>query len=275
MIRPVVPVLLLSVLSAGAVALPPAQQDTQAIPIALSDPARPASVRANIMNGRIHVRGEDRRDVLVTPRPSPDSRRRTRAPEPPPEGLRRLTQGGGLTITEENNQISISATILRQGDVDIQVPTRTNLNLRGLNGSEIVVENVEGDIEVNHLNGAVRLTNVAGSVVADSHNGNVIVTLARIAGDKAMAFTSFNGNIDVTLPATTKANLKMRSDNGDIFTDFDVQLQPPAASQATRRSDGRTRIDVNRAMYGAINGGGPEFELRTFNGNIYVRRGAQ
>jgi hypothetical protein len=67
----------------------------------------------------------------------------------------------------------------------------------------------------------------------------------------------------------------MRSDRGEIFTDFDVQMRPttPAGSQRTRRSDGRIRIDVNQSIQGSVNGGGPEFELRTFNGNIYVRKG--
>ena len=48
--------------------------------------------------------------------------------------------------------------------------------------------------------------------------------------------------------------------------------RPAAAPQA--RTDGRIRIiDANQSVYGAINGGGPEFELRTYNGDIWVRKG--
>jgi hypothetical protein len=89
-----------------------------------------------------------------------------------------------------------------------------------------------------------------------------------------MAFTSLNGTVDVTLPPNTKANLRLRSDNGDVYSDFDVQL---AASQPvvqeSRSANGRYRISRNRSIVGAINGGGPEFELRTFNSNVYVRKG--
>ena len=60
--------------------------------------------------------------------------------------------------------------------------------------------------------------------------------------DKAMAFTSFNGPVDVTLPATIKANLKMRSDQGEIFTDFDVQLRPPRRRPPTRPAAGTASI---------------------------------
>jgi hypothetical protein len=111
-------------------------------------------------------------------------------------------------------------------------------------------------------------------VVANTHNQDVRVTLTRITADKAMSFLSHNGDVDVTLPASAKANLKMRSDNGEIFTDFDIQIRPAGPSQTSPRGRG-FRVEINQSLYGAINGGGPEFELRTYNGNIYVRRGAQ
>ena len=90
-----------------------------------------------------------------------------------------------------------------------------------------------------------------------------------------MAFTSLNGTVDVTLPPTTKANLRLRSDRGDVYSDFDVQLAPAAAPvvEESRSSNGRYRISRNRSIVGTINGGGPEFELRTFNSNVYVRKG--
>ena len=81
----------------------------------------------------------------------------------------------------------------------------------------------------------------------------------------------------MTLPASAKANLKMRSDMGEIFSAFDIQNRPvtSTAPQAGRRSDGGFRLEVNQSIQGSVNGGGPEFELRTFNGNIYLRKGAQ
>ena len=90
-----------------------------------------------------------------------------------------------------------------------------------------------------------------------------------------MAFTSLNGTVDVTLPPATKANLRLRSDNGDVYSDFDVQWRRrhPRRLRPSNSSNGRYRTGRNRSVVGAINGGGPEFELRTFNSNVYVRKG--
>jgi DUF4097 and DUF4098 domain-containing protein YvlB len=157
---------------------------------------------------------------------------------------------------------------------EIEAPARANLKLSTVNGGEILVENIEGELTVSNTNGGITLNNVAGSVMAATTNGNVRATLTRVTAQKEMAFTSLNGTVDVTLPPTTKANLRLRSNNGDVYSDFDVQLaaSTPVVQEA-RSSNGRYRISRNRSIVGAINGGGPEFELRTFNSNVYVRKG--
>lgn len=279
--------LTLSALCVMASGVAEAQQSDQAtaqqVTVPLSDPSRPATLTVNLIQGGVTIRGTNRKDVLVEAqsieerRGSGRGRGSGRSPDSA-AGLRRIVQSGGFEIEENNNQIRVTSGANHAGtNFTIQVPARINLKLTTLNQGPIIVENVEGEIEVNNQNESVTMTNVAGSVVANAHNGHVKVVMTRLASDKAMAFTSFNGNVDVTLPPSVKANLKLRSDMGEVFTDFDIQVRPATttAPQAVRGGDGRIRIDVNKSVQGTVNGGGPEFELRTFNGNIYVRRGAQ
>jgi hypothetical protein len=256
----------------GSMAL--AQQpsaDTVTVP--LSDPAQRALIDVSLVSGSITVRGANRKDVRVTAQPAPDRPGRRAAADT--AGLRRIPQVAGFRISEEGNRVKVSSDSPNKTiSFEIEVPARTNLKLETVNGGEILVENVEGDLDVSNVNGGITLNGVAGSVTAGTTNGLVRATLTRVTDQKAMAFTSLNGVVDVTLPSTTRANLRMRSDNGDIYSDFDVQLAPSApAVQETRGSDGRYRIRRNRAVVGTINGGGPDFELRTFNSNVYVRRG--
>ena len=70
-----------------------------------------------------------------------------------------------------------------------------------------------------------------------------------------------NGTVDVTLPADVKANLRMKTENGEIWSDFDVKLDPtsrPPVVDDQRKSGGRYRVRMDKSMYGTINGGGPE-----------------
>jgi Putative adhesin len=158
-------------------------------------------------------------------------------------------------------------------DFDIEVPLKTNVKLSTVSG-DISVTNVEGVLEANSMNGDLSLASVAGSVVAHTVNGDVTAVLTRADAEAPMAFTTLNGEVDVTLPATIKANLKLRTDNGDTFTDFDIPAAPSRPTpRGSRQGDGRFRLEVERAVLASLNGGGPDIELRSFNGRVYLRRG--
>ena len=53
---------------------------------------------------------------------------------------------------------------------------------------------------------------------------------------------------------------------------FDVQLGAPESKVTQGRSGGRYRLEVEREVRGTVGGGGPEIQLRTFNGDIVLRR---
>ncbi len=285
-------------LCAGIVALcagaaSPATQ-TQPVPdrttVAFSDPSRPGLLHVALVTGSIVVKGADVKDVTIeTHARHPDlegfhgPHGRFHGPGQPdddPEeearGLHRLTQQPALNVEEQDNRMSISSpSFNRPADLEIQVPRRTSLELSTVNGGDIHVEGVDGELEVSNVNGTITLTAVGGSVVAHTVNGKVTAALARVSPQKPMAFSSLNGAIDITLPAATKANLKLQTDNGSAYTDFDLHALPQtsdAVVEDTRQSGGRYRLKVNKVIYGAINGGGQDIEVRTFNGNIYVRK---
>jgi hypothetical protein len=258
----------------GAVSL--AAQDTNAdrVNVTWTDPARPGLVKVNLLNGGISVKTHTGRDVIIDARGVRTNRRG------PAEigGLRRIDANPtGLRVEEQNNVMNITNGFGGGccADLDIQVPARTNLELKTLNGGQIIVDGVEGELEITNSNGSVVLTNVAGSVVAHSLNGRVVVSLRQITSDKPMSFTSMNGVIDVTLPPTTKANMKMRTDHGEVYSDFDIQLRPSDNKPAVvdgRRQGGPFRIEIDKSVMGTVNGGGPDFDFRTMNGNIFIRK---
>ena len=249
------------------------QASADQVTVPLSDPSRPGLIDVSLVQGSITVRGTNRKDVLVIARPETD--RPSRRYDPDATGMRRIPQSAGFRISEDANRIKVASdSPNRSITFEIEAPARTNLRLHAVNGGEILVENIEGDLDISNVNGGITLNGVAGTVNAGTTNGGVRASLTRVTADKQMAFTSLNGTVDVTLPAATKANLRLRSDHGDVYSDFDVQLAASApVVQENRGSNGRYRISRNRSIVGAINGGGPEFELRTFNSNVYVRKG--
>jgi DUF4097 and DUF4098 domain-containing protein YvlB len=180
----------------------------------------------------------------------------------------------GLEVEEEGNEVTISTQSWRHAtDLVIQVPVASSLEIGSTNDGEVVIENVSGQIEVNNSFGPVVLRNVSGTAVIHAVNGDIEASLSRI-GEKPMSFSTMNGDVDVTLPADAKASLKMKTQTGEVYSDFDVVLTraPQKVEDSEKTERGRYRISFESAIYGNINGGGPEITLNTFSGDIYVRK---
>lgn len=130
------------------------------------------------------------------------------------EGLKKLTLPGstGLSVEEKDNRMEIRTRTMRNSvDLVIQVPFSTSLDLSSPMGGEIEVDNVKGEIEVSNMNGTINLMSVSGTVLANSMSGSIEVTFVEVTPDTPMSFSTMTGDIDVTLPAGTKANLKMKT----------------------------------------------------------------
>lgn len=252
----------IALLAAGAAA----QDSPDRITVPFSDPSRPQTVTGHLLNGCFTVEGADMKEVAVE-----GGGELTHKPPRGAEGLRRLGPGG-ITVEESSNTIRIAGPANRS--VKLQVPKTVTLKLECTNGGELRVSNVTGDTELNNLNGNIRAQGMVGSVLAHSLNGRIVVTIDQVTAGKPMSFSTLNGDIDVTLPADTKATLRLKSDNGEVYTDFEVKLQPNNTSSAEdkRTEGGKSRVKMDKSFTGTINGGGPDISFKTLNGNIFVRQ---
>lgn len=274
--------------------------------VPFSDPSKPGLVEAGLLNGSITVTGYPGKEVQIEAdnrmkkiedehdfdidvdidfntgsRSSSRSRSRSRSSGEKKKDLNGLKKISGSTssieVTEEDNRMEIDVNSWKHAvDLSIKVPHNTSIILNTVNDGDILVSDVKGEIEVKALNGEVTLKNVGGVVVANSHNGDLTVQMNRIETGKPMAFTSFNGDVDVTLPANAKANVKIKTQNGDIYTDFEMTKIPDPSSivhDKTHDKDGKYHVKIDRSHYATINGGGSEFNFKTFNGDIIIRQG--
>jgi hypothetical protein len=247
------------------------------ITVPLSNPSQPATVKVRLISGSITVTGGSGSQVVVESQGGTDRGRGRRDRDNPPPGMHRIDGGGqGFNIEEDRNVVTINPDRGGQNmNFAIQVPVNTSVELKSINGGHIDVTGISGELDVENTNGTVNLKNVSGSVVAHTLNGAITVTLDRAAPDKPMSFTSLNGRVDVTLPADTKARLRVKTTNGAVYSDFDVKLEPDGSKPVVedgRGQGGKYRIRMDRGVYGSINGGGPEYTFQTMNGSILIHK---
>lgn len=174
--------------------------------------------------------------------------------------------GIGLSVTREGNVLSVVKAQKGSGKYTIRVPNKAAISYTEANwqGGDFELADMDGAIELKLNNSRAELNNVAGPVIANSTNGGIQVKFKNINQQKPSSISVVNGEIDLTLPASTKANWKLRSINGEVYTDFDMALPKD-------KSD-LQKIAGSNTVEGKTNGGGVEMNVYTINSDIFIRK---
>jgi len=254
-------------------AAPVAGQDQpQMINIPLSSPGEPLTLEIDILSARIEVIGEDREDAEFAVSVEQGSRQIIT-----PSGAKPLTGGAySLEVDEEDNHITVD-TDWRANKVSIvaRIPRHADLELSTTNDGEILVSNIVGNLQLENIHGPITATNIAGSVIAETVGEKIDVSFASIDGSSAMALSSINGDVHLGLPANAGVQLHIDSAQGEIYSDFEVEVQPTKPVIERKNDRGGVEVRVESVIVADINGGGSVIKLKTLNGDIQIRKSGE
>ncbi|HUJ42796.1 MAG TPA: DUF4097 family beta strand repeat-containing protein [Opitutaceae bacterium] len=203
----------------------PAADDSAAVsPTSLkfSDPAKPGKIRLHVMWGDVTVTGADTAEVTIV-----SNIKNKNAPEVRPDGLRRLDSEVTYSASEKDNVITIELggeapfPPATDAALTITAPRTTSVVVQNSLGGDVTVKNLAGDAEIRCLNGEVKLEQISGAALVETMNGEIHASFTKVAEGKPLSFTSMNGEVEVRVPADTKANVRLRTQNGAVYTDFD------------------------------------------------------
>jgi hypothetical protein len=247
---------------------------TEQLIVPLSSPGKAYTLKVELVMGSIKVVSYDGKDIVldVTPKKEDDDSQGSADSE---NGMKRISTSGSYEVTakEHDNTIIVNTSNPNKAfNLSLKIPQDVKLKLGTVNDGDIEVENVKGELEVSNVNGEIKLTNISGSVVANTINGDVNVIFTSVDPKAPMAFSTLNGDVKVTLPADTKANLKLKSDMGEVFSDFDIEIDKTQPKINKTTEPGMYKIKKDDWVYGKINGGGPEMLMKNMQGNIYVKK---
>lgn len=264
-----------------------------------SHPNKPGKVDVNIHFGSVHVIGYNGKQVIIdskfgSNRMFPDSLVNgifgaidqitsmlgddsSDEAEKSTEGMYKIPNlSTEMQVEEEDNVMEIRGGTFRQSvDLNLQVPYETSIKINTMGGGSIRVENVRGEIDVNNINGGISLQNISGPVLANSVSGEIMATFRNPIADNPTSFTTMSGDIDVTFPQNLKADLKIKSQMGEIYTDYKVTLKSsPDNMKVTdeRSTGGSYQMEMEKVIHAVVGSGGTEIKFNTFSGDIYIRK---
>lgn len=204
-------------------------------------------------NGGIHVRGENRSDVLVRAciqtRGTTEEEARSVA-----RGIRIET---GSTIRAEGGSDEVNWAV----SYEILVPRATNLKLSTYNGG-IGINNVDGNIEFEATNGGIHLSQVAGNVKGRTANGGLHVELTGGSWKgSGLDVETTNGGVHLSIPENYAARVETGTVNGGFKSEIPA-LNVERNPETRGNRGGRVTADLN--------GGGAPVRVMTTNGGVKI-----
>jgi len=249
---------------------------TETLTVPLSSPGKQYTLKVHLVTGSIKITGYDGKDVIINVTPSDfQEEEDTKDIQ---NGMKRISTRGSFEVTakEADNTVTVNTGDPNRAiDLELKIPQDVKLKAGTVNDGSVTIDNLRGELEVNNVNDEIVLTGISGSVVANTVNGDVRVVFKSVNPTAPMAFSTLNGDVAVTLPADTKASLKVKSDNGDVFSDFDIDIDKTPAKVDKVTEPGLYKIKKDEWIYGKINGGGSEMMMKNMQGDIYVKKASK
>jgi DUF4097 and DUF4098 domain-containing protein YvlB len=223
----------------------------------LSQPGKTFTLNVNIGRAAINVTGYDGKDVIVGI-DTDETRGREKVE---------------VTAREKNNEVTVESPDRKKVRLNIKVPqTQGIFKLSSINGGRIMISDVTGNLEIQNKSGGISALNISGSVIAGTLSGSIAVSFKKVDPTTPMAFSTISGAIHITFPADLKANLKIKSDYGKLYSDFELTRDPAHLQTLKIERDGFYHMPADDWIYGRTNGGGPEMLIKNTNGTIYIRK---
>ena len=147
----------------------------------------------------------------------------------------------------------------------------------GIIEGDVHINDFSGTVEVNTVKGSIDAENIRGEVFASSVEGDIRVVFNKLKKDRALYFSTVNGDIDLTFPEDTKANIMAKTMEGNVYSGFDGDVvlgKETEDDTATPDAQNNfSKIFQSNYVTTRINGGGQDMYLNTINGNVYIRKG--
>jgi len=215
---------------------------------------------------RVTIEGTTGNEIIFTGRNNRDG------DDERAKGLRAISAMGledntgiGLSVVDKGSSIEVRQLKKMDGPhVTIKVPKGVEIAISHTSphGDAVEIKNFEGKLSVNTVHSDVRLTNATGSIDIKTVHGDIDASLTP---QKEVNISSAHGHVDVAMPVSTKADLKISTQFGEILVDPDFKIEIEKTGDLVR---------YDNKVNGKINGGGLLIQLSAQHNNVYLRKKA-
>jgi hypothetical protein len=129
----------------------------------------------------------------------------------PPPAPRIRPSGAGIVVDAPE----------RLANLLVRVPSGVNLVVQSVRGN-VNVTDISGNVDVSASQGDVKVM-VSSYAQANTRSGEIEVTMGATHWPGTLHFSAQSGDVTVYVPETAKFHARLHTDDGTLFTDFDLR----------------------------------------------------
>ncbi len=174
------------------------------------------------------------------------------------------TNGMGFSIERKGDVLHVIDLLshVKRNHLDVTLPKNIHIifTTRILGAVEVV--GFTSEVEAKTNVGNIIMKDVTGPITVNANTGNVNIEFVKVNQSSPITIFSNVGEIDVTIPENTKANLDLKT-RGTFYTNFEIEMP---------KKDGLKAVRGSQKISSALNNGGVQIKLKSTLGNIYLRK---
>ena len=208
------------------------------------------------VNGNVEIHGWEREELEVYAEKMVQLPDRTRFYFYPKRDI-----GPGIVFDKFENFVKIKTKSISEeaeaGFVDYYIDLPRSVNLKDIvvRKGNIIINRVYGDAYVDLTEGDIVVDNYSGSLTASVVSGTVDASLFDLRDEDEIVITSREGDIVLSLQADAAARIEAVFPNGEIRTEFELQI--PAEEK---------KIDAR------LGENGPHIALTALRGDVTIKK---
>jgi hypothetical protein len=168
-------------------------------------------------------------------------------------GANAETVSGDVKVVDVKNGVYCKTA---SGNVDAKNITG-NADLNCVSG-DVTAENIRGAVEADTVSGNVKLMDISGAdvVKGKTMSGSTIYS-GDINSNGRYSLEAHSGRVEMTIPSGSAFDLTASTFSGSIKTEFKVMVSGTVSK---------------KKISGSVNGGGADVRLKTFSGNVHLKK---
>jgi hypothetical protein len=169
------------------------------------------------------------------------------------QGANGESVSGNVTVMDVNNGLYCKTV---SGDVEARnISGNTELNCVS---GDIIAENITGDVEAETVSGTVKMLNISrAAVVKGKALSGAVIYEGEINPAGRYTLNAHSGHVEMRIPSGSAFDFEASTFSGSIDTEFEIVISGKMSK---------------KKISGSVNGGGADVNLKSFSGNIYLKK---